>query len=449
MFFYTSRRLGAFGAASGILLLFLLFTAGAAASRAEAEKTARLSKPRYPSETAPDNIVLLGAGVEERMRVNWRTSVEVGDGAVQYRRADESSAASKESPAILTPLKSEDLASDRTVHCFSAVMDDLEPGRSYEYRVGSPELDAWSGWREFRNGVQYGADFSFAYLGDTQGNSRAFGGVLEDIEKRHPKTAFYLIGGDLVNHGASRNNWDRFLHYTSPVFSLKPLLPALGNHDRIDGSTIFSRYFTVPGNGPDRSKDYVAYYFTAGNVFFVVLDSNESKANQTHWLERVLQMANREGFAFKIAMFHHPVYSPQGDRDYKSIEKHWEPLFDQYRVDLVLNGHAHSYLRTMKMHAGLPADAGTPGTVYVVANSSDKHYAATPFPYAAAQFPDVPTYQIINIDNHRPAAPVLRYAAYNRKGEEVDAFTLESAAPAPSGGNNLPREMPSQPVGPH
>ena len=36
------------------------------------------------------------------------------------------------------------------------------------------------------------------------------------------------------------------------------------------------------------------------------------------------------------------------------IDKYWTPLFDQYQVDLVINGHNHIYERTDPIRAGAP-----------------------------------------------------------------------------------------------
>jgi hypothetical protein len=64
---------------------------------------------------------------------------------------------------------------------------------------------------------------------------------------------------------------------------------------------------------------------------------------QLEWLEKELSSSKSE---WKIAFFHHPLYS-SGERhgselDLRSVI---EPLFVKYGVDVVFNGHEHFYER--------------------------------------------------------------------------------------------------------
>ena len=42
------------------------------------------------------------------------------------------------------------------------------------------------------------------------------------------------------------------------------------------------------------------------------------------------------------------------------------PLYDEFRVDLVLQGHDHAYARTHKVFDGRLAGPQAPGTVYAI-----------------------------------------------------------------------------------
>lgn len=414
--------------------LSLLLVVVAAVPHAQGEEAVlvqearKLYRPLYPSSRKPDNIVLARSASPDRMTVTWRTSQEVADGSVQYRRMASGTTPASESSAVMLPLVADELASDTTVHCFSAAIENLEPRTRYQYRVGSPGLDAWSEWREFKSGADKGDDFAFVYLGDTQVDFEGVGEMIANIEERRPDVGMYLIGGDLVTHGELRNEWDTFLHHTTPVFSRKPMMPAMGNHDDEGDPSIVSRYLTLPPNGQDAKGKCKNYYFTHGDAFFVVLDSNYSKSKQAAWLRRALKKADDEGYAFKIAMFHKPVFHPREGRSGLSTQKAWLPLLDRYNVDLVLTGHDHSYLRTKKLRAGNVVDDDDLGTVYVVATSCDKFYKYQTLDYAATQFTDVATYQIIDIEMSAPAGPMLHYKAYDRDGKLMDSFSLASAA---------------------
>ena len=77
------------------------------------------------------------------------------------------------------------------------------------------------------------------------------------------------------------------------------------------------------------------------------------------------------------------VFSPGSDRDNKELRELWKPILDEYKVDLVLSGHDHTYARTGQVDTqdlkNVPSgyqQAYDPniGTVYVVSVSGPKMY---------------------------------------------------------------------------
>ena len=82
----------------------------------------------------------------------------------------------------------------------------------------------------------------------------------------------------------------------------------------------------------------------------VSLNSNERRSKsyadkeaQAAWLDRVLtDNPNR----WTVVTFHHPVFSPAKDRDNPDLRRLWQPVFDKHKVDLVLQGHDHTYARS-------------------------------------------------------------------------------------------------------
>jgi hypothetical protein len=94
-------------------------------------------------------------------------------------------------------------------------------------------------------------------------------------------------------------------------------------------------------------------------------------------------------------------------------------VFDKHRVDLVLQGHDHTYARSQNLRAGVNVrDAGS-GTVYVVSVSGPKMYNLDRAPWMRRAAEDTQLYQIISVDGER-----LVYEARTVTGERYDAFTL-------------------------
>lgn len=120
----------------------------------------------------------------------------------------------------------------------------------------------------------------------------------------------------------------------------KPLLDggvkfyaALGNHDQQ------SNRLYKPWNM--NGERY--YTYTKKNVRFFVLDSDYIDPKQLDWVTSELRKSTDE---WKIAYFHHPLYSSAGrhgsETDLRLI---LEPLFVKYGVNAVFSGHDHVYER--------------------------------------------------------------------------------------------------------
>lgn len=88
----------------------------------------------------------------------------------------------------------------------------------------------------------------------------------------------------------------------------------------------------------------------ANNLHFIILDSNSDcsiGSEQYLWLESDLQNIN-EDIKFVIAIFHHPPFSTGSHtEDEKGLRQSIVPLFEQYGVDIVFNGHDHDYERLL------------------------------------------------------------------------------------------------------
>lgn len=119
----------------------------------------------------------------------------------------------------------------------------------------------------------------------------------------------------------------------------KPLLDAkvefhaaLGNHD--DPNQKFYKPFNLGG---ERYRT-----FRKGNARFFVLDTNYLDPEQVQWLEKELQAS---GSDWKIAYFHHPLYTAATRGPNVELRSVLEPLFVKYGVSVVFTGHEHLYER--------------------------------------------------------------------------------------------------------
>ena len=383
----------------------------------------------HPSGEKPDNIVIIPASdMSTSITIRWRTSDAVDDGVVRFAIMNDEKGEFQEVAAVMTKLHSVELKSDKTVHCYSAMLSGLMPGATYFYRVGSEVRGIWSEGGTFSTAPASPESFSFIYIGDTQKSPERVGKMLADAEKKHPETAFYMIGGDLVDVGDLRNLWDDLLASLGEIFAKKPVAAAMGNHDFGDddfGATIYNAYFSPFSERPEKPDEVPNYSFRYGDVHFIVVNSLDV-SGQTKWLEKELQAAEKAGSTFTIVMFHLPVYNVKKNRSNRSAQKKWVPLFDKYKVDLVLTGHDHSYMRSKPLKSGREAKSGEFGTTYIVATGCDKFYPFQTLDIAERQYADVATYQLITVQSGDGKEPKLFYTAYGSHGDVLDRFEKTS-----------------------
>jgi 3',5'-cyclic AMP phosphodiesterase CpdA len=200
-------------------------------------------------------------------------------------------------------------------------------------------------------------------------------------------------------------------------------------------SSHWRRVFTLPLNGPPALAESV-YYFDYQGARIISLNSNERQEEQVAWLREVL---SRNPMRWTIITFHHPIFSPAKNRDNPALRALWKPVFDEYKVDLVLTGHDHTYARSGDMKGrervgtqNLPAgynqayDAAI-GTVYVVSVSGPKMYDLTSDAWAVRAAEDTQLFQIITVSGQ-----TLRFEARTATNRLYDSFTLNKVPGSPN-----------------
>ncbi len=382
----------------------------------------REDEPRaYPPAHHPDRIILTWRGDPATTQaVTWRTDDTVTSALAQIALADPSpdfTETARDVPAETTPLRTE----TGTAHFHAAEFIGLQPNTLYVYRVGSDR--AWSEWFQFRTASRAAEPFSFLYFGDIQNAILSHASrTLRTAYSRTAEVRFLLFAGDLVNHSNSDGEWGEWFAAGGWIYAMVPTVPTPGNHEyRWDEREEYwlSRYwrpqFTLPENGPPGLEETV-YYLDYQNLRVVSLNSNVKLQEQASWLDRVLGSNVKR---WTVLTFHHPVYSAAQGRDNLEVGKHWKPILEKHRVDLVLQGHDHAYARgTGRPSLGDPHDVEG-GVVYVVSIAGPKQYELTDNRWMERAAENTQLYQVISVGQD-----TLRYQAFTTTGELYDAFDL-------------------------
>ncbi len=319
------------------------------------------------------------------------------------------------------------IQAEQIFYYHSALLDSLLPNSIYAYRVGDGAI--WSEWNQFSTAVSEEAPFEFVYIGDPQNSILSIcSRVFRMAYQQAPRARFWLLTGDLVNNGENDAEWQEFFDGLGWIARTTPMLMLPGNHEYVKISrngesvrnlTLFWRpQFSLPTNGPKELQETV-YYVDYQHVRLIALNGNEQLEVQATWLAEVLKNnPNR----WTIVAIHQPLYSSAKGRDNKQLQQLFLPLFDNYGVDLVLQGHDHCYSRSHKLHAGKVVDDSSPGTVYVISVSGPKIYELNVQyqPLMAKMDSGKQWFQMISVDHDR-----LSFQAWTANGELFDSFELK------------------------
>jgi 3',5'-cyclic AMP phosphodiesterase CpdA len=349
--------------------------------------------------------------------VSWRTHAAAAQALAQIARAEASPDFSKNArtfPATTTELQLE----KGKIYYHSVNFTNLNPDVLYAYRVGNG--DFWSEWFQFRTASDQPEPFSFIYFGDAQINIRSFWSrAIRSAILESPRARFMIHAGDLVNHGDSDNEWQEWFDAAGWLFAMVPSMPATGNHEYHNKKTAAKRLspfwrpqFMLPENGIDGLKETV-YYIDYQGVRIVVLNSNKKLEKQARWLEKVLA---RNPNPWTIIVFHHPVLATYYIDNDKELEKIWKPLFEKYKVDLILQGHEHIYARGFGRETNTKKAAGP---LYITSMSGPKMYEIKHRRWMDRVGENMQLFQVISVSRN-----VLHFRAVTVTGELYDAFNL-------------------------
>ena len=251
---------------------------------------------------------------------------------------------------------------------------DLKPNTDYYYQVctGQNEKgeDVWSDMQKVS--TKDTDEFSFLYVGDPQigassGQTNSEGDkmdgglnarndaynwnkVLKSAVKNHPDVSFMVSAGDQVNDGTSEAEYAGYLS-AEPLASL-PVATTIGNHD--SGSAQYSYHYNNPNamaDTTDATNAGTDYYYRYGNTLFIVLDTNNYNcADHEKTIEKAVN-ENKDA-TWRVVTFHQDIYGSgydHSDSDGIVLRTQLTPLMDEYDIDVVLQGHDHTYSRTYQL----------------------------------------------------------------------------------------------------
>jgi hypothetical protein len=232
---------------------------------------------------------------------------------------------------------------------------------------------------------------------------------------------FVLMLGDNV-YGTQDFSKKFEIPYKTLLDQKVPFYAALGNHD--DQNEVAYKNYNMNG------KRY--YSFDKGNAKFFVLDSTRIDRPQLEWLDKELSGSGSE---WKIAYFHHPLYSTGGTHGPEvAVREVVEPLLVKYGVDVVFAGHEHFYERIKPQQGITYFISGAGGQL----RKGDLHRVD---PMAAGYDADR-SFMLVEIDG-----PTMYFQSITRTGEVVDSGIIPNVPdPKKSTEASTPISLPPGPA---
>lgn len=281
---------------------------------------------------------------------------------------------------------------DVTYYANKVTITELKENTTYYYQC---LVDGkWTSVKKFKTGDT--SNFSFLYVGDPQiGASKgqtptesseaqsadiaarndafSWNKTLTAAISEHSDVDFIVSAGDQINNTGDDNGQEReyagFL--SADVLSNVPVAPTIGNHDSKFAN--YQNHFNVPNAYTEEQNATPAgndYYYTYGDVLFIVLNTNNYNcADHVALIKKAEQAAPNA--KWKIVTFHHDIYGSgydHSDSDGIVLRTQLTTLLDKYDIDVVLQGHDHTYSRSYM----LTSDGNT-HTAYTKDNVKDEY----------------------------------------------------------------------------
>lgn len=329
----------------------------------------------------------LQKATQDKVIIRWRTDVAT-DSKVSYGISPANLSSSEVSTTFTTEHEVE--------------LTNLTVNSTYYYNLGSNSQVMTSGSNlYFQTLPEAGGEgeYKFIALGDCGTGYQEQLDVKQAVINQYGNhfDGILLLGDNAYQSGFDGDYQDNFFdNKYNEIFENSVIWPAPGNHDYnnhipFSPDPAYYDIFNCPTNGEcggvaSGTEKY--YSFDYGNIHFISLDSyDESRSSSgpmATWLEADLA-ANT--LPWVVAYWHHPPYTKGShdsdndnflDGELEEMREEILPIIEAYGVDLVLNGHSHSYERSMLIdsHYGT---SGSFGASHMVDNGTGSYPSTCPY----------------------------------------------------------------------
>lgn len=214
--------------------------------------------------------------------------------------------------------------------------------------VGDPQVGASKGQTQGSEALV--ADSGAA---NTAARNDSFGWnrTLEIATAQNPDLNFIISAGDQVNKTGKPKEEEYAGYLDADALASLPVATTIGNHDSLNAD--YDYHF----NNPNETENGVTaaggdYYYSYGPGLFIVLNTNNYNAAEH---AKTIEEATKAypDAEWRIVTIHQDIYGSgydHSDTDGMILRTQLTPIFDQYNIDVVLQGHDHTYSRSKLLY---------------------------------------------------------------------------------------------------
>ena len=234
--------------------------------------------------------------------------------------------------------------------------------------VGDPQIGASKG--QPQNGEELVADSGAANTA-ARNDGFAWDRTLDIATAQNPGLDFVISAGDQVNKTGQAKE-EEYAGYLAPdALASLPVATTIGNHDSLNPDYMY-HFYNPNQTGYGETEAGGDYYYSYGSGLFIVLNTNNYNVAEHEQAIREA-VASDPDATFRIVTIHQDIYGSgldHSDTDGMILRTQLTPIFDEYDIDVVLQGHDHTYSRTKLLYG----DGQTHGTYEFRLNEDGSDY---------------------------------------------------------------------------
>ena len=362
--------------------------------------------------------------------VMWQSDAEEKDVFVEYRAAKDENAAIQTQKEHINDKFTDN---GKTTYVHTVILQNLQPGTEYEYRLGHENRR--SQWYRLNTANSHNHYKALIFPDSQSAKYKVWEDVAMPAWQRNRDARFFITMGDLVDNGEHAYQWNEWFTRIGPMSTRIPAAPVLGNHEtytmdwKVRVPQAYLHYFQLPEGAPEAYKNQF-YSFDYGDVHYVVLNTQMREMkdfypnllqDQLAWFKADMEKSKKK---WNVVLMHKDVLrygfltrkTPR-EEGFSEEGKVLMPLFDKYKVDVVLTAHLHTYRNRGHIY---DFKRDTKGPLYILTGvAGDVRYPNLwkrhSLDVAIAPQPETNNYMVLEASADR-----LRFSCYLPDGTIID-----------------------------